>query len=792
MNKRFQKEARKNSIPPQHTRKGDVTRPHGLESRRFKRLALCILIALVALLVGVVHWPVLSAQATFIDDDQYLLENWRVLNPNWESAGRFFTEVTRPSTVKGYYQPLTMISLMLDCTLGGGPDNILPFHRTSLILHVANTVLVILLIYGLFGRIVPAAIVGLLFGLHPMTVEPIAWISDRKTLLSALFAFLSLLAYIRYVRKPGWAVYGVVILLYVLALLSKPISLMLPCVMLVLDYWPLRQFSLRCLREKIPLFVVTAGFAILIFLSQTQTAGMAPNRESPILRGLLLFGHNNMAYLVKLVWPFGLPVYEVYPETLRLTDPPILLGVIGTAIMMFLLAVSLCRTRGFVAGWLIYIVALLPTVQIVRFADVIASDKYAYFPLLGVWLVLGWLFSRGFDSSRILRNKPLVVLASGIVGVLAVGEAVIARRCISCWQDSQGLYRHLLAKSPHAAGLYNNLGADLLSHGGTDGAIEQYRLGLKLRPNDEELHSNLGIALRYQEDIPGAVVEYQKALEINPRSAKAYTNLGNAYYAQKKYAEAAAHYRQARDLQPGLLKAQFNLGLALAAMGDFSGAIEQYQWVLERSPKDPEVHLALGIARLKQRDLDAAWNHLQMVFQIKPDWPPAHFELGNLYSLRRDYSQAVKEYAAAVEGQPDYIEAKISQADTLMMLGGIQQAVSLYREAVKQQPDQLGILCRLALLLATSEDPKVADPNQAFHYAEQACRLTGNSHPGTLDILAVAYAAQGRFPEAIDTATKAIQLAEVAKNTSLAEKIRIRLDYYKAGKPFRQTVGPAP
>jgi protein O-mannosyl-transferase len=792
MNKRFRKQVKAGSIPPQHSRKGDAARSHGLESKRIKWLVPCVLIASVAILVGMVHWPVLSAQATFIDDDQYLLENWRVLNPSWESTGRFFTEVTRPSTVRGYYQPLTMVSLMLDCALGGGPDNLLPFHRTSLILHVTNTVLVILLIYALFGRIVPATIVGLLFGLHPITVEPIAWISDRKTLLSTLFAFLCLLAYIRYIRKPGWAVYGAAVLLYVLALLSKPISLMLPCVMLVLDYWPLRRFSIRCIREKIPLFAVAGGMAILIFLSQTQTAGVAPDRECPILRGLLLFCHNNMAYLGKLVWPFGLPMYDVYPETLRLADSPILIGAIGTAVGLILLAVSLRRTRGFAAGWLIYIAALLPTIQIIRFADVIASDKYAYFPLLGVWLVLGWLISQCLDSSPILRNKPFVVLAGGILGVLIAGEAVVSRRCISYWQDSQGLYHHLLAKSPNAAGLYNNLGADLLSHGDTAGAIEQCRLGLELRPNDEELHLNLGIAFRYQEDIPAAVAEYQKALEINPRSAKAYTNLGNAYYAQKKYPEAAAYYRQARDLQPNLLKAGFNLGLALAAMGDFSGAIEQYRWVLERSPKDPEVHLALGIARLKQRDLNAAWNHLQIALQIKPNWPQARFELGNLYSMQRDYPQALREYAAAVQGQPDYIEAKISQADTLLMLGDLPRAVSLFREAVQLKPDQVGILCRLALLLATSEDPKVADPNAAFRYAEQACRLTGNSHPGTLDVLAVAYAAQGRFPEAIDTATKAIQLAEAAKNLSLAEKIRIRLDYYKSGKPYRQAVGMGP
>jgi hypothetical protein len=210
------------------------------------RSTVILLVLLILIVVGATlfaHWPALSAQALTFDDQQYLIENQRVQNPSWTGAWRFLNEVLEPATVRGYYQPLAMISLMLDCTLGGSPDNLRPFHRTSLILHAANTVLVIVLLYMLFGQPWAAAMVGLLFGVHPMTVEPIAWIGDRKTLLAALFALGCLNCYVQFTRTKRWALYALSLALYVLALMSKPTTTLLPVGLLVMDFWPLRRLG---------------------------------------------------------------------------------------------------------------------------------------------------------------------------------------------------------------------------------------------------------------------------------------------------------------------------------------------------------------------------------------------------------------------------------------------------------------------------------------------------------------------------------------------------------------------
>ncbi len=212
------------------------------ENRR-QILTLSFLIIATAAIAAAVHWPALSAKAASFDDDQYLTENGLVKNPSLNSARRFLFEVLEPSTVEGYYQPLAMISLMLDYAAGGRETNLRPFHTTSLAFHTANTALVIVLLYMLFGNIWAAAGAGLLFGVHPMTVEPIPWVGERKTLLAAFFALWSLILYVRYSRNGGWKSYAGCFLMYLLALMSKPTSVPLPVVMFLMDYWPLERIG---------------------------------------------------------------------------------------------------------------------------------------------------------------------------------------------------------------------------------------------------------------------------------------------------------------------------------------------------------------------------------------------------------------------------------------------------------------------------------------------------------------------------------------------------------------------
>ena len=267
------------------------------------------------------HWPGLSAKALSFDDQQYLTRNVLVQNPGWASAKRFLTEVLEPSTVQGYYQPLAMISLMLDYAAGGRENNLRPFHITSLALHTANTALIIVLLYLLFDNIWAAAAVGLLFGVHPMTVEPIPWVGERKTLLAAFFALWSLI-FLRslcadrpseILRRLFFDVFaGVNVQTY---------SVPLPLVMLLMDYWPLKRLDIKTLLEKLPLFVLGIISAVITYISQHRTAATTlPTQFGPQYIPLVLC-HNIIFYLYKIILPVNLVIALCLPKTFWVVEP---------------------------------------------------------------------------------------------------------------------------------------------------------------------------------------------------------------------------------------------------------------------------------------------------------------------------------------------------------------------------------------------------------------------------------------------------------------------------------------
>ena len=414
-----------------------------------------VLIAAVCMGVLVTHWPALSAKAFSFDDGQYLIENQLVRNPSWGSARRFLTEVFKPSTVSGYYQPLTMISLMLDYAPGGREDNLFPFHRTSIALHVANTFLVIILLYLLFGNIWAAAAVGLLFGVHPMTVESIPWLGERKTLLSAFFAFWALLFYIRFTRTTGNKKYYIAaIIAYLLALMSKPTSISLPLAMLLVDYWPLNRLSRRAIVEKLPFLFLAAVFVVITLISQMSAGGgwFPGQGHNSLQNPPLIICHNIFFYPLKMLWPANLTSCYQYPQPFGLSNPRVLAAVLATPILIVLLVVSLRWTRAAFTGWLIFFVSILPTMQIFKFSYVIASDKYAYLPSFGLLMILTtftlWLYN---DKSRRAAVISIVVL------LLAGAESTATRRYLTCWSDSLTLCKHMLTLAPDSVPLYNNM-----------------------------------------------------------------------------------------------------------------------------------------------------------------------------------------------------------------------------------------------------------------------------------------------------------------------------------------------
>jgi len=694
---------------------------------------LFVLMACVAGIMVVVlwvHWPALSTQALSFDDSEYMTQNRLVQQPGWGSARRFLSEVLEPSTVHGYYQPLTMITLMLDYAAGGRPDQLRPFHRTSLLLHVANTVLVVVLLYQLFGHALAAAAVGLLFGVHPMTVETIVWVGERKTVLAAFFALLSLVAYVRYTRSGGWMVYGMCLGAFVLALMSKPTATPLAACMLLLDCWPLRRVNRwsdlkgRVVLEKIPLLIIALISAYITYESQKRTAVTVLPGASGHKPLLLVLCHNIVFYLWHIVWPVNLSSHYPPPYPMNLRDGNVLAGVIGTALLIPLLLVSLRWTRAFLVGWLYFFVAIFPTLGVIGFTNVIAADKFAYLPSIGLMLPMVYVLSKAWGASRGLN---LTLSRAGIVGTVAIAAVLLGfgtRAYLAKWTDTETLFRYMVSRSPQAAAPNIYLGLTLHRQGKYDEAIAYHRTAIEAAPAYHGSYFNLGNSLMAKGEVDDAIGWYKRALNVKADFADGHNNLGNAWLHKGDRAAAKKHYLEAIDIDSDFADAHYNLANVLRDEGRTEEAIWHYQETVRINPDEARAHKNLGIVLARQGDIVGAVYH--------------------------------------------------------------------YCEALRCRPDWWAVANSLAWIYATSADLRLQDPVEAIRWAQHAARFTGRQRPEVLGTLAVAYGEGGQRQLARQTAEEAIQLAIRLGRPQLVDDIRARMGKYFPGgsipaSPARQS-----
>ncbi|MGB9625541.1 MAG: tetratricopeptide repeat protein [Phycisphaerae bacterium] len=610
--------------------------------RRSLPAPLTVTIAGLLLIVAViaVHRPVLTCQALTFDDQEYLTDNDRVRNPSWRGAAQFLTEVLAPATVKGYYQPLAMISLMLDCALGGSPDNLRPFHRTSLILHTANTVLVFLLLFRLFGRPWAAFGAALLFGLHPLTVEPIAWVGDRKTVLASLFALGCLHAYLRFVRTRSRRSYALCFLLLGLALMAKPTTTLLPIGLLVLDFWPLKRLSVRAVVEKTPLFALSCASAIITMISQARTAGVAV--PDPTSRTAILLGacHNVVFYLRKIILPLHLSSFYPKPEPMALSHPAVLAGAIGTAVVLAALLLSLRWTRALLSGWLFFFVVIFPTMGGIGFTNVIAADKYAYLPACGLVIVLARAIIAAAGEPT--DGRPFRRPALPAAGVLAAAVllAVGTRHYIAQWQTDERHKFYMLRLAPGSGRLHSDCGMVLDARGDCQQAIAYYTRAIELEPRFAEAYCNRAATYRRIGNYDLAIRDATRAIELNPDYAEAYNNRANAYGMLRQYDAAIRDYTTALRIRPNLAQAYSNRGLAYAAIGDIERAMRDYDRAIELRPDYPGSYFNRAMILSDRGDFRRAVGDLTRFIEMKPDFPEAYRRRAAAYYELKEWDAA--------------------------------------------------------------------------------------------------------------------------------------------------------
>ena len=767
------------------------------------------LVAGICLFLAAVIWMVygqtIGYEFSGYDDQVYVDENpmvMRGLNP--KGIKWAFTHI-----VACNWHPLTMLSHMLDCQLYG--LNAGGHHLTNILLHTASAMLLFLVLRRMTGFLWRSAFVAALFAIHPLRVESVAWIAERKDVLCGLFFMLTLWAYLRYVqRRAGLSPrsrhstfdYLLLLVVFALGLMSKPMLVTLPFVLLLLDYWPLgrltndhwqvasridanpsaaeHRLSILFL-EKLPLFgLAILSSAITIF---AQTSAFMPVKQIPLSLRLGNASISCATYLKQMFWPTGLAV--LYPfSAADITVLKVVLSLILLAAISIGAFLLRRRFPYFLTGWFWYLIMLVPVLGIVQVGVQARADRYTYLPQIGLYLLLTWSVA---DLSIGWRHRRLAL--GGSAAVVLAALAICARTQTSYWRNGELLWAHTLDCTSNNYNAHNNLGYDLLRKGRVDEAIAHFQTALQFYPDFAKARYNLGLALFEKADVDDAIAQYQTVLRLTPEHADVYNNLGNALLQKDKLDDAIVSYQRALQIDPDYADAHNNLGNALLQKGHWDEAIAHYQKALQIDPANAKACYNFGLALYKEDKVDEAIALYQAALRISPEFAEAWNNLGHALCQKGGMDEAIACYSKAVQIKPDYLDAHYNMAVALSQKGRAEEAIIHYRNALQINPDHVEVLNNLAFLLATHPDARIRDGARAIQFARRACELTHYDMPVVVSTLAVACAEAGRFDDAIATAQKACALAAAAGNQDLLRKDQQLLALFRAHQPYREAAG---
>jgi tetratricopeptide (TPR) repeat protein len=614
--------------------------------QRLLTLAVCLFLAMA---VFMVFGQTLHHEFVNLDDEDYVYENPTVTQGLTSHGITWaFTH-----TYANNWHPLTWISHMLDCQLYGlNPGG---HHLTSVLLHAATAILLFLVLRQMTGALWASAFVAAVFAIHPLRVESVAWVSERKDVLSGLFFMLTLAAYVRYARSTfSLGRYLVVPLCFAMGLMAKPMLVTLPFVLLLLDYWPLGRMSRTALRrlvvEKIPLFVLSIASCVVTIPAQGQA--VATISQVPVALRLGNAAISYVAYLVQMVFPVRLsPIYPLFAADLVAWK-------IGAA-LVFLVGVSaavilLRHKRPYLLiGWLWYVGMLAPVIGLVQVGNQARADRYTYLPQIGVYLLVAWAARDALCS----RRHGRLVLGVASLGVLAA-LMVCATIQTSYWRNSMSLWTHALSCSSRNYAAHNNLGGVLFERGQAAEAIDEYQKALEIEPDFLEARYNLANALSSLGRPTEAIDQYHKAFEINPGNAEAHNNLGGLLLQLGRTAEAINQYEQALRIEPDYAVAHYNLGNALVSANRLHDAIDEYRQAIQIKPDYADAQGNLGNGLLLAGNVEEAIVHFREALRLTPGSAATHYNLGNALLQLGRVPEAIDQYQQALRINPDFTQAR--------------------------------------------------------------------------------------------------------------------------------------
>lgn len=628
-------------------------------------------------LVFAVFGQTLAFSFVNFDDDTYVTAN-PVVDRGLTFDG-FKWALTNGSI--GHWHPLTWLSHMLDVQLfgmwAGG------HHLTNVILHAAATVVLFLALWRMTGSMWRCAFVAAAWAIHPLRAESVAWISERKDVLSVLFFAITLDAYVRYVRRPTAWRYRWVAISFALGLLSKDMLVTLPCLLLILDYWPLRRMNgraslLRLVEEKVPLFVLSALSVAMTLLAPEK---LAAADQIPfwlrIENAIVSCG----VYLRQSVWPVGLAAE--YPGPTHGFPLWEVAGVLGLLCLITAAAFALRKQQPvLLAGWLWFVGTLVPVIGLVQISYYAHADRYTYLPQIGLLIAATWLIA-DWTGPHPERRMVLGSLAAVFLSVMAV-EAYWQ---VSYWHDSEALWTHALECTANNARAHCNLGVALANEGRLNEAIAEFDEAIRITPAYANAHCNLGDALYQLGRTDTAIAEFREALRIGPATPSILTDLGIALADSGDPIQAVAAYGAALQIDPNFSQARYDLGVTLFNQGQTAEAVDEFQEALRIDPGHPEFYDNLGRALAREGRLREAVSAYQEALRLDPGFAECHGNLADaLYQEGGRKAEAIAEYRRALELNPADADAHYKIGNALQMLQRSGQGIDQFQKTIVLEP----------------------------------------------------------------------------------------------------------
>ncbi len=548
---------------------------------------------------------------------------------------------------------------MLDCQLFG----LQPWghHLTSLVLHAIAVILLFLALRVLTKETWASGLVAALFAVHPLRVESVVWISERKDVLSVVFFALTLLAYGYYARTSKSSWYVAAIAGFTCGLLSKPSLVPLPFVLLLIDYWPLGRFHennlqrpaktwKRLLTEKIPFFLLSAGSCFTTVFAQAEAITEMGHVAAPVRLSNAILSF--VVYLRQIFWPTRLAAFYLFPS-----GHIHVAAVVLSATSLLLLSIIICVYRErfpfLLTGWFWYVGMLIPVIGLVQVGNQAHADRYTYLPTIGIYIGMTWLY---LELSNAFRYRAQIGAAIGVLILIALIPQTRAQTAY--WRNSITLWQHAAEVTENNYQAYTNLGISLLGEGRINEAIAEHRRAIAINPNFAESHRAFADALIKGGEINEAIGEYEKAIRIRPNYPDADRNLGDALLQNGRVDEAIEHYQKSLLARPNYPEAQNNLGNALASQGRYAEAATAFEEALRIDPRYPDANNNLGSVLLIEGKLEPARQAFEQAVRINPNYAEAHYNLGLALIRMGRRSDAAAEFAQALRIRPNYSQAE--------------------------------------------------------------------------------------------------------------------------------------